>query len=169
MVNEHGEDVTGFCYREIKAHRKWGYATVKEDGTTGTLSDEGVFAPGKLKTPRNRYQSVRTFHNDIAPAYIWDGKWIFVDRDLNRINEYEYYGMDPVLRHGIYSINWGHASYGAASFDGKPIINERYDYPLHFENGLSVTEKKHIDKDGNEVKLHNGQLQYDMGILKDTG
>lgn len=169
LVNENGEEVTDFCYREIQAHRKWGYAAVKEDGTTGTLSDEGVFAPGKLNTPKSRYQSVRVFHNDIAPAYTWDNKWIFVDRDLNRVNEYEYYGMDPVLRHGIYSINWEHASYGAAFFDGKPIINERYDYPLHFENGLAVTMKKNHDKDGNEVKLHNGQPQYDMGILKDTG
>lgn len=169
LVNENGEEVTGFCYKEIQPHRKWGYAAVKEDGTTGTLSDEGVFAPGKLKTPKNRYKSVRVFHNDIAPAYTWDNKWIFVDRELNRVNEYEYYGMDPVLRHGIYSILWGYASYGAAFFDGKPIINERYDYPLHFENGLAVTNKKHLDENGNEVILQDGHPQYDMGILKDTG
>lgn len=169
LVDEKGEEVTGFCYQEIKVHRKWGYAAVRNDGTTGTLSDEGVFTPGKLKTPKNKYQSVRVFHNDIAPAYTWDNKWIFVDRNLNRINEYEYYGMDPVLRHGIYSINWGYASYGAAFFDGRPIINEKYDYPLHFEDGLSVTQKKRLDRDGNEVKFHNGQPQYDIGILKQTG
>ena len=77
--------------------------------------------------------------------------------------------MDPVLRHGIYNIFWAPSSFGAAFYDGKPIIEEQYDYPLHFENGLTITQKKHWDKEGKEVLPANGQPQYDMGILKDTG
>lgn len=169
LVNEQGEEVTEFCYQEIKAHRKWGYSAIRKDGATGTLSNDGVFTVGKTKTPKSKYQSVHVFHNDIAPAHTWDNKWIFVDRDLNRVNDYEYYSMDSVLRNGIYYINWGYASYGAAFYDGKPIIKEKYDYPLHFENGLTITQKKVLDREGKEVKFHNGQPQYDMGILKQTG
>ena len=41
--------------------------------------------------------------------------------------------------------------------------------PLHFENGLTRTQKKHLNREGKEVLLPNGQPQCDMGILKDTG
>ena len=169
LVDEKGKEASDFCFREIKAHRKWGYDAIRTDGVTGILSEDGTFTPGKIKTPKSKYRSVRVFHNDIAPACTWANKWIFVDRNLNRVNDYEYYGMDPVLRHGIYNIIWGPSSFGAAFYDGKPIIQERYDYPLHFENGLTVTQKKHLDQKGKEIFLSNGQPQYDMGILKDTG
>lgn len=59
--------------------------------------------------------------------------------------------------------------FGAAFYDGKPIIQECYDMPLHFENGLTITKKQHLDREGKEVLLPNGQPQCDMGILKDTG
>ena len=169
LVDEKGAEASDFCFQEIKAHRKWGYDAIRKDGVTGILAEDGTFTLGKIKTPKNKYQSVRVFHNDVAPAYTWQNKWIFVDRDLNRVNDYEYYGMDPVLRHGIYNIFWAPSSFGAAFYDGKPIIEEQYDYPLHFENGLTITQKKHWDKEGKEVLLANGQPQYDMGILKDTG
>lgn len=169
LVDEDGEEASDFCYKEIKPHRKWGYDAIRNDGVTGILSEDGIFTPGKIKTPKSKYQSVRVFHNDVAPAYTWANKWIFVDRDLNRLNDYEYYGMDPVLRHGIYNIIWAPSSFGAAFYDGKPIIQERYDFPLHFENGLTITKKMHLDQEGKETFLASGQPQYDMGILKDTG
>ena len=169
LVDEDGKEASDFCYKDIKAHRKWGYDAVREDGVTGILSEDGTFTPGKIKPHKSQYQSVRVFHHGIAPAYTWYNKWIFIDTDLNRVNEYEYYGMDPVLRHGIYYIFWDHASYGAAFYNGQPIIEERFDRPLHFDNGLSVTQKKHLDKKGEEVLLADGQPQYDMGILKATG
>lgn len=168
LVNEYGEDETEFCYKEIKAHRKWGYSATREDGVEGTLTEDGIFSPA-LSKQKSKYQSIRVFHNGIAPALTWENKWIFVDSNLNRANDFEYYGMDPVLRHGIYDINWDHASYGAAAYNGKPIINERFDYPLHFENGVSITRKVHLDDNGKTVTLHNGQPQYDMGILKQSG
>lgn len=169
LVREDGQEASDFCYREIKAHRKWGYDAIKEDGTTGVLSDDGQFTPKKAKTPKRRYQSVRVFHNGVAPAYTWDNKWVFVDEDLNRVNDYEYYGMDPVLRHGIYIILWRSSSFGAAFYDGRPIIDECYDFPLHFENGVSIVKKYHTGGDVQGVNLHNGQPQYDMGILKENG
>ena len=169
LVDEKGDEVTEFCYNEMGPHRKWGYAVTRKDGVTGYITDAGVFSIGKNKTHRSKFQSVRVFHNDIAPALTWDDKWVFVDRDLNRVNEYEYYGMDPVLRHGIYNIMWRHRSYGAAYYDGKPIIDEQYDYPLHFENGFAEVQKKHLTADGEEVRMHGGQPQYDRGILKQNG
>lgn len=111
LVDEKGAEASNFCFQEIKAHRKWGYDAIRKDGVTGILTEEGTFTPGKIKTPNSKYQSVRVFHNDVAPAYTWQNKWIFVDRHLNRINDYEYYGMDPVLRHGIYNIFWAPSSF----------------------------------------------------------
>lgn len=169
LVNEYGEEETDFCYKEMGPHRKWGYSVTRKDDVTGILSDDGVFTPKKTKTSQSKYKSVRVFHNDIAPALTWQGKWVFVNRDLNRVNEYEYSGIDPVLRHGIYNILWGYASYGAALYDGKPVIKECYDYPVHFENSLAVVQKKHLTADGKGVTMHNGQPQYDMGVLKDNG
>ena len=167
LVNEYGEDETEFCYKEIKAHRKWGYSATREDGVEGTLTEDGIFSPA-LSKQKSKYQSIRVFHNGIAPALTWENKWIFVDSNLNRANDFEYYGMDPVLRHGIYDINWDHASYGAAAYNGKPIINERFDYPLHFENGVSITRKVHLDDNGKTVTLHNGQPQYPFTYLSLT-
>lgn len=169
LVNEHGEEVTEFCYKEMGAHRKWGYYVTKIDGSTGYLSENGTFSEGKAKTPKSRYKCVRVFHNDIAPALTWQNRWVFVDRDYNRVNDYEYYGMDPVLRNGIYKIIWDRSSYGAAFYDGKPIIDEKYDSPLQFENGLSVVQKKHFNDKGTEDLLPGGQPRYDMGILNQNG
>lgn len=118
---------------------------------------------------KSKYSVVRTFRNGVAPALTWDKKWIFVDKDLNRINEYQYSGMDPVLRNGIYDVYNGDHQYGAAYFDGKPIINEWYDYPLQFFHGLTECCRLHLDEKGKEIRLPGGQPQYDRGILKSDG
>lgn len=70
---------------------------------------------------KSKYSVVRTFRNGVAPALTWEQKWIFVDKDLNRINDYQYISMDPVLRNGIYDVRIGDHKYGAACYDGKPI------------------------------------------------
>lgn len=102
LVNELGDTVTDFCYKEIGAHRKWGYYVIKRDDSTGYLSEDGTFNSGKAKTLKSKYKCVKVFHNDVAPATTWQNRWVFVDRDYNRVNDYEYHSMDPVLHDGIY-------------------------------------------------------------------
>lgn len=114
---------------------------------------------------KSKYSVVRTFRNGVAPALTWNQKWIFVDKDLNRINDYQYISMDPVLRNGIYYVRIGDHKYGAACYDGKPIIDEWFDYPIHFENGFAQCCRLHLDENGDEIKLSNGQPLYDYGIL----
>lgn len=50
LVDERGEDVTEFCYQDIYAHKNYGYYAIRQDGTTGTLKEDGTFKPsGKKK------------------------------------------------------------------------------------------------------------------------
>ena len=170
LVDVKGEDVTGFCYQDIYAHKQYGYYAIHKDGTAGTLKDDGSFKPsGKKKAPKSKFQSIRVYRNDIAPALTWDLKWVFIDRDQNRVNDYSYKAMDPVLRNGIYNVTFEDGNYGAARFDGTPINDDRYCHPLHFENGLSTFEMIHYDDNGKTVTFSNGQPRYDEGVVKADG
>ena len=170
LVDEKGKEVTDFRYKEIDAHRSWGYGAIRDDNREGVLSEDGVFTPyAKPLSTKPRYRNVRTFHNNVAPALNRENKWVFVDRDLNRVNKYEYREMDPVLRDGVYSVSWDLGSYGIASYDGTPITTERFDYPLHFEDGVALTQKIHMDENGKEECMRDGQPRYDMGVLKANG
>ncbi len=178
LVDEKGDCPTGFIYAQICAHRKNGYFTIDAQGMRGWLNDEGVFKPFADQTKggmvgKSRYQDVRVFHNGVAPALTWEHRWVFVDRNLNRVNDYSYQGIDPVLRNGIYSTGWNNGRdyyYGAAFYDGKPIVPMWFDYPLHFENGVTECQKLHLDAEGKEVIIpRSGQPLYDHGVLKSNG
>lgn len=169
LVDEKGNEVTPFTYQNIKAHYKNGYNAVDKDGKHGFLSEQGEFTINKKQPkPKPKYQLVRTFRFDVAPALTWDNKWIFIDRDYNRVGSYEYKCMDPVLRNGIYNVQ-NETGYGAARFDGTPIIDQWYAHPLHFENGCAQCHILFLDENGESVTLPNGQPKYLYGVLKADG
>ncbi len=168
LVNEAGDPVTDFTFLEIYAHRKGGYVAINEHELKGWLTEDGNFRAFDKQTAvgkKRKFQMVKVFHNGVAPACTWDDKWVFVDEQLNRVNDYEYEAMDPVLREGIYH-TWkvGGGAYCAAFYDGKPINNEWYSIPLHFEDGVSICQKSKVDKDGKALTKY-GVLNRDGSYL----
>lgn len=176
LVNERGDAVTLFDFKQINAHRKNGYFSIKDDDTRGWLKDDGTFTAFEDQThhePKRKYKLVKVFHNDIAPAYTWDNRWIFVNRQMEQVNSYAYHSMDPVLRDGLYSVSKHDGLnyyYNAANYDGKPITNQWFEAPLHFENGTAVCSTKCLDTQGTPIIIpHTKQPLYNYGIIKFDG
>ena len=176
LVDVKGNAVTQFTFTQINAHRNNGYFAIDEDGIKGWLLEDGSFSPFDKQTSQGKkkpFREVRVFHEDVAPAQTWEGAWVFVDREMNRVNDITYEGMDPVLRKGIYS-TWKTIGtdwfYSAAFYDGTPIVDDWFDYPLHFEDGTTVCQKKELDENGKEIIIPNsGQPLYRYGILQSDG
>ncbi len=176
LVDEMGDAVTDFTFTQINAHgkNKNGYFAIDADGVKGWLLEDGEFCPFKNQTAvgkKTKFQAVRVFHNGIAPALTWEGRWVFVNEQLEPVNDFSYEGLDPVLRQGIYLTfikNGG--GYGAAFYDGRPIVDMWFSGPLHFENGVVVCQKKRTDENGNDVKdPKTGFTAEDYGILRSDG
>lgn len=138
LVDEHGEAVTKFSYTKINAHFSDGYVAYDENGVKGFLTDKGDFSVSGKHNSHHHDKIVKTgvFHHDIAPALTESNKWIFVNRQKERVNKYEYNTLDTVLREGLYTMAKD-GNYGAALFDGTPFNGDWYERPLHFCNGLS--------------------------------
>lgn len=168
LVDVHGNCLTGYVYKDMGAHRSFGYRVITKDNDYGIIDEKGNFKKS-VGTKHSPFQSIRVFHDGVAPAYTYQMKWIFIDKDYKRVNDYEYWSMDSVLRNGIYTVAYAPNQYSAARYDGTPITTETFDYPLHFENGLSRCCKKHLDSEGKEITLEDGQPMYDYGIIKDNG
>ncbi len=176
LVDEQGNAVTPFTYTLIAAHRNNGYFAIDEDGVKGWLLEDGQFSAFANQTSAGKkkpYSVVRVYHNDVAPAKTWEGPWVFVDREMNRVNDITYEGMDPILRQGIYT-TWKTIGtdwfYSAAFYDGRPIVDEWFNYPLHFEDGITVCQKKVLDENGKAIIIpNNGQPLYHYGILRSDG
>ncbi len=176
LVDEYGDAVTDFTFTQINAHgkNKNGYFAIDADGVKGWLLEDGEFCPFKNQTAvgkKTKFQVVRVFHHGIAPALTWEGRWVFVNEQLEPVNDFSYEGLDPVLREGIYLtfIKSG-GGYGAAFYDGRPIVDMWFSGPLHFENGLVVCCKKRTDENGNDVKKpKTGFTAEDCGILRSDG
>ncbi len=171
LVDEHGNEVGEFRYRQINAHHGKGYRAFLMDDTVGFLAEDGTFTSYKRKEKaKPRFSSIATYRQDVAPAYLWKGGWVFIDREQKRINDIEYWSMDPVLRHGIYSVAKGPNQYGAARYDGTPIIDEWFAHPLKFDDyGFSTCDQLTRDEHGNEVGENDGPSHYKYGILKSDG
>lgn len=172
LVDEKGNSVGGFKYGLMGPHRSWGYTVTAKDGLQGRVDEQGIFTPTKesiAAVKASKFEKVGTFHNGIAPAYTKKCKWIFIDKDYERVNSYEYWSMDPILRNGIYTAAKNDHAYTAIRFDGEPIINEFYEKPLHFSMGLAVCQKLRLDKHGKPMKLSWGQPLYIYGILTEKG
>lgn len=171
LVDTQGNVVAPFEYIEMRAHYKDGYSVVTTDGIRGFLDDKGVFTTsGKKATPKSLYTQIGAFHNDIAPACCRDG-WVFIDTQGKRINHYVYRILDPVLRDGVYSVALSSNQYGIARYDGVPIIDEWFDYPLHFDkkSGLAVCCHIQRDSEGNILYGTGGQPKYLYGLLNRQG
>lgn len=168
LVDVHGNCLTGYVYKDMGAHRSFGYREITQDNDYGIIDEKGNFKKS-VGTKHSPFQSIRVFHDGVAPAYTYQMKWIFIDKDYKRVNDYEYWSMDSVLRNGIYTVAYSPNQYSAARYDGTPITTDTFDYPLHFENGLSRCCKKHLDSEGKEITLEGGQPLYDYGIIKDNG
>ena len=176
LVNVKGNAVTKFTFTQIYAHKNNGYFAIDEDGVKGWLLEDGHFSPFDQQTSEGKkkpFREVRVFHDGVAPAQTWEGPWVFVDKQMNRVNDISYQGMDPVLRKGLYctwKLEGANRYYGAAFYDGKPVVDEWFDYPLHFEDGISVCKKKELDENGKEIIIPNcGQPLYRYGILRSDG
>ena len=162
LVDVHGNAVSDFTYKQINAHHNNGYFAIDQDGIKGWLLENGRFSPFRNQTSAGKtrkFQMVRVFHHGIAPALTWEGKWVFVNEQLERVNNIEYEGLDPVLRNGIYS-TWknGGQGYGAAFYDGRPIVDIWFQYPLHFENCMAVCCIDRADGNDREPTFRYGIL-----------
>lgn len=145
LVDEQGEPLTPFTYSHINAHVPNGYVAFNAAGQKGFLSDKGHFTAASVTTDHTRtqsrkYKKIGVFHDDIAPALTWNNVWVFIDRQYDRVNDFEYNTLDIVLRDGLYlaakrtkEVSY----YTAISFDGTPFNNDHYDSPIHFENALA--------------------------------
>ncbi len=171
LVDEQGNEVGDFSYKQINAHYGNGYKAYLMDNTVGFLSEDGTFTShNKKEQPKPRYRRIATYRYDIAPACLWKGGWVFIDREENRINDLTYWSMDPVLRQGVYYVAKGPNQYGAARYDGTPIVDEWFTHPLRFdENGFSPCQQLYHDENGKEVREHGGQPRYNYGILRTDG
>lgn len=171
LVEEKGNDVTGFFYKEMHAHRDYGYNVETKDGKIGIVDDSGKFTPTKKNKWKSPYSKIGAYHNGIAPARLYS-KWVFIDKDQNRVNDIEYSSMEPILRYGVYEVMTDYVDephYNAARYDGTLINDEKYDYPLHFESGYAVCWKKRLDENGKEMHSSGNQPLYLHGILKPDG
>ncbi len=176
LVDVKGNAVTEFTFTQINAHKNNGYFAIDEEGVKGWLLEDGQFSPFANQTSigkKKKFKEVRVFHQGVAPAKTWEGAWVFVDEEMNLINDISYQGMDPVLRKGIYS-TWKTVGtdwfYSAAFHDGTPIVDDWFDYPLHFEDGVAICKKKELDENGKEIIIPNsGQPLYRHGILRSDG
>lgn len=171
LVDEHGGEVAPFVYSDIHAHYRNGYKAVTAEGECGFLLEDGTFKPsGKRAAPEPRYKRVAAYRNDIAPALTDEG-WVFIDREQNRVNDIVYPSLDTVLRQGVYQVSMGPGKYGAARYDGTPISDGWYDYPVKFDKktGLAPVCRKRLDKDGKEIRRPCGQPAYSYGLLSRKG
>ncbi len=170
LVDEHGNDVGEFCYRQINAHYGKGYKAFLSDNTVGFLAEDGTFTSYERKVrPKPRY-SIHPYRNGVAPAYQEKLGWVFIDRDENRINDIVYSSMDPVLRNGVYYVSKGAGKYGACRYDGTPIVDKWFTHPLKFDkNGFSECHQLYLDENGKEVLEFGGQPRFNYGILKIDG
>ncbi len=176
LVDVKGNSLTEFTFTQINAHRKNGYFAVDEDGTKGWLLEDGHFSPFEKQASKGKkkpFKEVRVFHNGVAPALTWEGAWVFVDKEMNRVNDLSYDSMDTVLRHGTYSICKAEGTdhfYCASFYDGNPIVDDWFDYPLHFEKGAAVCQKKELDENGKAIIIPScGQPLYRYGLLRCDG
>ena len=170
LVDEKGNDVTAFTYQDIKAHYKNGYSAIDADGQYGWLTENGKFTPSKKKPKtKPKFERIATYHNGIAPAYTHDCKWIFIDKDQNRVGNYEYKTMDTVLRHGLYLVINEEHLYNFCKFDGEPLLPEWYDHIYKFDNGYAVFWKGIRDENGELKIFSGGQPSYMRGVIDVEG
>ncbi len=171
LVDEQGNEVGEFRYRHINAHYGDGYKAYLPDDTVGFLAEDGQFTSyEKKEKSKPRFRHIGAYRRDVAPACLWKGGWVFIDRDQQRVNDIEYWSVDPVLRQNVYSVAKGPNQYGVARYDGTLIADEWFTHPLTFDElGLAVCDRLYLDENGNEVRMLGGQPRYDYGILKTDG
>lgn len=172
LVDEKGLEVTEFCFKWMNAHSSEGYSCAKQDGTVGYLSEDGTFhTTSKRFKYKSPYSKRGAFHDGIAPAYDENlRRWVFIDKNDNRINDYAYWSMDPVLRFGAYEVAMDSHHYNYVRFDGKPIFEEWFDYVSKVDKqGQGKVRKLCLDSDGNEITLNNGQPLYLYGLVSMDG
>lgn len=172
LVDEKGNAVGEFKYALMGPHRKWGYTVTAIDGLQGRVDEQGKFTPTKesiAAVKAGKYEKVFMFHSGIAPALTKDGKWIFLDKNYDRANSYEYKDLSPNYQDGLYSAEVDGNAYTAVHYDGKPITEDVFEFPLKFEDGFAVCKKVRRDKNGKPMKLSWGQTLYLYGILTDKG
>lgn len=161
LVNEKGKPVVDFQYKSMNAYYDGTYKVTTLEGKRAYITPHGK--------QRLKLKSIATYHNDVAPALLKEGGWVFVNRVQERINAYLYWSMDPVLRNGIYHVAKKQNQYGMADYTGKPIVDEWFDYPFEFCNGLARVQRKNLKEDGSEIRLPNGQPEYLYGIINENG
>lgn len=172
LVDEKGNTAGEFKYCLMGPHRKWGYTVTALDGLQGRMDEQGNFTPTKesiAAVKASKYEKVFLFHNGIAPALTKEGKWILLDKNYDRANSYEYKDLSPNPMDGLYSAEVSKNAYTAVRYDGKPITDMTFEFPLHFEDGFAICKKVRRDKKGKPMKLSWGQTLYVYGIITDKG
>lgn len=196
LVDPHGEALTDMDYQSIGLHRTGGYRAVDRDGRKGMLSETGVFTLNRRQQSRTPeqdealsrpYARVGRFVDDIAPAETHDGRWVFVDRNLNRVNSYSYYQLDKACRQGVYDVmtRWtrkttiegipceeSHFLYGIAGTDGRLLSGRWYSHPVSFDRStdLAVVDAEVRNPDGSEARrTPEGGRQTLYGIINRRG
>ncbi len=150
LVDTAGNNVTPFEYKRINAFYNNSYRATRRDNVYGVLQPDGVFKKSGKKASKPLFKKIGTYHNDVAPAYTWQCKWIFIDREGNRVNNHEYTSIDPVLRFGAY-VAMDAKGYVPVDYRGKPLTDDHFCDVLKFENGVSVCAKYKPDADEQPV------------------
>ena len=166
LVDVYGNSVGEFVYKYIDAHRNYGYSAFLLDGTHGTLSENGVFRTSEDKMSHNKYRFVGEYHNNVAPALTKYEKWVFVDKNLYRINDVEYWWLDYVPGQDVYVVGKSLHNYSLANYEGVLIIDKWFYDPLKFDNGLAVCVVKDIYDSDNKTRRYgvvnlNGEYLFE--------
>lgn len=87
LQDKDGREILPCIYDEILDYDDDGYIATRMDDVKGFLNEYVDFTIFK-RQPVAKYIYIATYRHNVAPAHTPEGKWVFIDRDKKRINDY---------------------------------------------------------------------------------
>lgn len=194
-VNENGEEVVPYQYTEAFGFWENGLAKVRSGEKYGLINELGVVlaqtvydemgdfgANGLILVRQGRrynflnsfgmceFETVGEFTEDgVAPAKR-DGKYYFIDKRGNRVNDRTYDSVSVMDKGKMYEVRCG-AKFGAVNGKGEEVIPAVYDgmYPTVYYAGIGTLPAAYdsiVSKDVYAYIIWNGAL---YGVADENG